>query len=162
MPEVTSSNNRVQVPATGSATATPRAAADAGRLGKQDFLKLLMAQLSNQDPLKPMDDTQMIAQMAQFSALEETQHLSQVIQQTSNLSTILQAGALIGKYVQATQADGTAINGIVDNVNLQSSDGIVTPSVTVDGKVVDYSQIRSVSSSPLNNTQVDTQGVPRT
>jgi len=151
MPDI--SSNIVQLPSELSTNlrtaAAPLAASDPGRLGKQDFLKLLMAQLSNQDPLKPMDDTQMIAQMAQFSALEETQHLSQVIQQTSNMSTIVQAGALIGKYVQAGQADGSLITGVVDNVNLESSDGVVTPTLTVDGQIVDYSSIRTVSSSPV-------------
>jgi flagellar basal-body rod modification protein FlgD len=150
MPDITS--NVVQLPSelrsNVRASTAPAASADPGRLGKQDFLKLLMAQLSNQDPLKPMDDTQMIAQMAQFSALEETQHLSQVIQQTSNMSTIVQAGALIGKYVQAAQADGTVVNGMVENVNLESSDGVVLPTLTVDGEIVDYSSIRTVSSSP--------------
>jgi flagellar basal-body rod modification protein FlgD len=124
-------------------------ASQAGRLGKQDFLKLLMAQLANQDPMKPMDDTQMIAQMAQFSALEETQQLRQIIQQSSNMSTVVQAGALIGKYVQAGSPDGTLINGVVDSINLQSTDGVVTPALSVDGQIVDYSMIRSVSSSPI-------------
>jgi flagellar basal-body rod modification protein FlgD len=156
MPEITS--NVVQLPSDlqsnlRTSAAAPMAASDPGRLGKQDFLKLLMAQLSNQDPMKPMDDTQMIAQMAQFSALEETQHLSQVIQQTSNMSTILQAGALIGKYVQTAQADGSVVSGMVDNVNLESADGMVIPTLTVDGQIVDYSSIRTVSSSPT------TQGV---
>jgi flagellar basal-body rod modification protein FlgD len=154
MPNVNS--NVVQLPSElqtnlRTRAAAPVAASEVGRLGKQDFLKLLMAQLSNQDPLKPMDDTQMIAQMAQFSALEETQRLSQVIQQTSNMSTIVQAGALIGKYVQAAQTDGTIVSGTVDNVNLQSTDGVVTPTLTVDGQTVDYSSIRTVSSTPANN-----------
>ena len=116
MPDISSSTflNRVQVPQTSSASATSSSAVAAGvpassdaaptdktqQLGKQDFLKLLMAQLQNQDPLKPMDDTQMIAQMAQFSALEATQQLQQTIQQSNNVQTIFQAGALIGKYIQ--------------------------------------------------------------
>jgi flagellar basal-body rod modification protein FlgD len=154
MPEI--SSNVVQLPAElGSnlrtTAAAPVAKSDVGRLGKQDFLKLLMAQMSNQDPLKPMDDTAMIAQMAQFSALEETQHLSQIIQQTSNMSTIVQAGSLIGKYIQAAQPDGNVVNGMVDNVNFESTDGVVTPTLTVGGQVVDYRTIRSISSSPASN-----------
>jgi flagellar basal-body rod modification protein FlgD len=125
-------------------------ASQAGRLGKQDFLKLLMAQLANQDPLKPMDDTQMIAQMAQFSALEETQQLRQIIQQSSNMATVVQAGALIGKYVQAGSPDGSLISGVVDSINLESTEGVVTPTLSVDGQIVDYSTIRSVSSSPTS------------
>src|ERR1700716_3318115 len=109
MPDTsTSFLNSVQVP---RAATTPRAPAvttdKSKQLGKQDFLKLLMAQLQNQDPMKPMDDTQMIAQMAQFSALEATQQLNATIQNNNNVQTIAQAGALIGKYIHADQADGT-------------------------------------------------------
>src|SRR5205823_5481580 len=106
----TSSANSVVIPSSAGKTPAPTAP---GGLGKQDFLKLLMAQLRNQDPLKPMEDTQMIAQMAQFSALESTQQLTSVLQQSSNMQTVMQAGALIGKYVQAEQADGTSIKGTV-------------------------------------------------
>jgi len=120
-----------------------------GRLGKQDFLKLLMAQLQNQDPMKPMDDTAMIAQMAQFSALEETQQLRQVLQQSSNTQTINQAANLIGKYVQADQADGTSVTGAVSGVTFTSTDGAVTPVIQVDNNSVDYSTIRQISSTPI-------------
>jgi flagellar basal-body rod modification protein FlgD len=109
-----------------------------------------MAQLQNQDPLKPMDDTQMIAQMAQFSALEATQQLSSVIQQSSNNQTINQAASLIGKYVQADQADGSSINGAVTGVTFTSTNGSTTPTLSIGDKSVDYSTIRQVSSTPIS------------
>ena len=157
MPDITSSTflNQVQVPQTSpnasAATTTSASAAvdKAHQLGKQDFLKLLMAQLQNQDPSKPMDDTQMIAQMAQFSALEATQQLQQTIQNSSNMQTIFQAGALIGKYIQANQPDGTSATGAVTGVDFTSTDGVVSPTLQVDGKDVDYSTIVKVSSTPI-------------
>ena len=158
MPDVSSSTflNQVQVPVTSpslsSATNASTASAPidkAQQLGKQDFLKLLMAQLQNQDPMKPMDDTQMIAQMAQFSALEATQQLQQTIQQSNNVQTIFQAGALIGKYVQANNSDGTNTTGAVTGVDFTSTNGVVTPTLQVDGKDVDYSAIVKVSSTPI-------------
>ena len=121
----------------------------AGALGKQDFLKLLMAQMQNQDPLKPMDDTQMIAQMAQFSALEETQALRQVIQQSANSQVVAQAASLIGKYVQAMQADSSTVSGAVTGVRFESSDGAVRPVVQVDGQEIDYSTINQISSTAV-------------
>jgi flagellar basal-body rod modification protein FlgD len=120
----------------------------ANQLGKQDFLKLLMAQMRNQDPLKPVDDTQMIAQMAQFSALEETQALRQTIQNSANTAAIAQAAALIGKYVAAAQADGSTVEGAVTGVRFESTDGAVSPIVQVDGMDIDYSTINQISSTP--------------
>jgi flagellar basal-body rod modification protein FlgD len=156
MPDVTSSTflNQVQVPqagpnasAVGSTSASSAAVDKTHQLGKQDFLKLLMAQLQNQDPMKPMDDTQMIAQMAQFSALEATQQLQQTIQQSNNVQTIFQAGALIGKYIQANQSDGTSTTGAVTGVDFTSTDGVVSPTLQVNGQAVDYSTIVKVSNT---------------
>ena len=149
--------NSVQVPAAGStnSTSTSTTTDKTQQLGKQDFLKLLMAQLQNQDPMKPMDDTAMIAQMAQFSALEATQSLQQTLQTASNNQTIAQAAALIGKYVQADQADGSTITGTVTGVDFTSTDGAVAPTVLINNKDVDYSTIRKISSTPI------TQGVTR-
>src|SRR5713101_137729 len=107
MTDISSSSflNQVQVPVSGTKSSTVTTTTDKTKsLGKQDFLKLLMAQLQNQDPMKPMDDTQMIAQMAQFSALEATQSLQATMQATNNLQTVAKAGGLIGKYVQSSQA----------------------------------------------------------
>jgi flagellar basal-body rod modification protein FlgD len=118
-------------------------------LGKQDFLKLLMAQLQNQDPMKPMDDTQMMSQMAQFSALEAAQTLNATVQSSNNMQTVFQAGALIGKYIKAVQTDGTTTTGAVTSVAFTSTSGLTTPTIQVNGKDVDYSTITKVSSTPI-------------
>lgn len=153
MPDISSSSflNSVQVPQTSGATAAAAASTTKPKsLGKDEFLKLLLAQLRNQDPSKPMDDSAMIAQMAQFSALEATQQLEKTIQQSSNVSTIFQAGALIGKYVQADQSDGSNISGAVTGVDFTTTDGVVAPTLKVNGKDVDYTTIVKVSSSPIS------------
>jgi len=152
MPDISTFLNQVQVPqTTATSTASSSAVSSSAKpaLGKQDFLKLLMAQLQNQDPMKPMDDTAMIAQMAQFSALEATQQLNATIQQSSNVQTVSSAGALIGKYIQANLADCTTSTGAVTGVNFTTTDGVVSPTLVVDGKDVDYSTIVKVSSSPI-------------
>ena len=152
MTDISSSTflNQVQVPRTTAKASTVTTTTDKTKsLGKQDFLKLLMAQLQNQDPMKPMDDTQMIAQMAQFSALEATQSLQATIQASNNVQTVAQAGGLIGKYVQSDLADGTSILGAVTGVNFTSTDGVTSPTLVVNDKDVDYSSIRKVSSTPI-------------
>ena len=163
MTDITSSTflNQVQVPATSATPLTSALSSTTGtdktkQLGKQDFLKLLMAQLQNQDPMKPMDDSQMIAQMAQFSALEATQQLQQTIQQSNNVQTIFQAGALIGKYIQADEADGTSSTGAVTGVDFTSTDGVVSPTLKLGDKDIDYSNIRRVSSTPILTDTTDT------
>jgi flagellar basal-body rod modification protein FlgD len=148
--------NTVVIPSTTPSTGS----ASPGGLGKQDFLKLLMAQLRNQDPLKPMEDTQMIAQMAQFSALEATQGLTSVLQQSSNMQTVIQAGSLIGKYVQAERADGTTISGAVAGVSFESTDGLVAPSLLVGTQVVDYSDVRRISSTPVGTSSSAPSNTP--
>ncbi|HLZ30282.1 MAG TPA: flagellar hook capping FlgD N-terminal domain-containing protein [Chloroflexota bacterium] len=153
MPDISTFLNQTTVPAT-SATSARAAVPAAGKpaLGKDDFLKLLMAQLQNQDPMKPMDDTAMIAQMAQFSALEATQQLNATITQSANVQTVASAGALIGKYVQANLADGSSSMGAVTGVNFTTTAGVVSPTLVIDGKDVDYSTIVKVSSSPITQT----------
>lgn len=71
-------------------------------LGKDDFLKLLMTQLENQDPTSPMDDQQFISQMATFSTLEQITNMSTSINNlvnSQNQNQFLQASSLIGKEV---------------------------------------------------------------
>jgi flagellar basal-body rod modification protein FlgD len=147
-----SSTSTVQTAATPARATAPSLAGTVGAaagLGKQDFLKLLMAQLQNQDPLKPVDDTAMIAQMAQFSALEATQALSATMQTANNQASVAQAGAMIGKYVLANQADGSSTTGAVTGVNFTTADGVTSPTLVVNGEDVDYSNIVKVSSSPI-------------
>ncbi|AAM24657.1 flagellar basal-body rod modification protein FlgD [Caldanaerobacter subterraneus subsp. tengcongensis MB4] len=69
------------------------------KLGKDDFLMLLVTQLKNQDPLNPVDDKEFLAQLAQFSALEQMQNLNESFNS-------VKAIALIGKNVYATINDG--------------------------------------------------------
>jgi flagellar basal-body rod modification protein FlgD len=134
-----------------TAAQTTAAANTTKTLGKQDFLKLLMAQLQNQDPMKPVDDTAMIAQMAQFSALEATIALNTTMQKSNNVQTVSQAGAMIGKYILANTSDGLSTTGAVTGVSFTTTDGVVSPSLQVNGETVDYSNIVKVSSTPITS-----------
>ena len=164
MTDISSSTflNQVQVPQTSnpaistvgsssSSTTTP-GIKGGPTLGKDQFLKLLLAELQNQDPTKPMDDSQTIAQMAQFSALEATQQLQQTIQQSNNVQGLFQAGAMIGKYVEANQSDGSEVVGAVTGVDFTSTNGVMTPTLQVNGTDIDYSTIVKVSATPISTT----------
>nr|WP_093212298.1 flagellar hook assembly protein FlgD [Sediminibacillus albus] len=77
-------------------------------LGKDEFLKILMAQLQNQDPLNPMEDKEFITQMASFSSLEQMTNMSSSMDkmvQAQNISPVLQHSNLIGKEVTYNKYD---------------------------------------------------------
>lgn len=78
-------------------------------LGKDDFLKMLVTQLRYQDPLQPMEDKEFIAQMAQFSSLEQMQNMN-----TAMITT--QATNLIGKEIHWMNDQGQEQSGVVTAV----------------------------------------------
>jgi flagellar basal-body rod modification protein FlgD len=126
-----------------SATASTLSLGGGSQLGKQDFLKLLIAQLRNQDPMKPMEDKEFIAQLAQFSSLEALQSMDQRLQALSGAQALEQAAALIGKQVQANLADGSQLQGAVTEVRVVGG----TPRLVVNGQTVDLDQVVNVSIS---------------
>ncbi|WP_186577468.1 flagellar hook assembly protein FlgD [Aquibacillus kalidii] len=77
-------------------------------MGKEEFLKILMAQLQNQDPLNPMEDKEFISQMASFSSLEQMMNMSNSISslvQNQSISPVIQYSHLIGKEVSFYKLD---------------------------------------------------------
>jgi flagellar basal-body rod modification protein FlgD len=76
-------------------------------LGETDFLSLLTTELANQDPLNPVDDTQSVAQLAQFSSLQATQAMSTSLQAFESASAVGQASSLLGESVTATITDSS-------------------------------------------------------
>lgn len=109
-------------------------------LGQDDFLKLLTAQLTSQDPLNPQKDTDFIAQMAQFSSLEQTKSMQQDLASLRAQNQVLQSGTLLGQTVEVQVDEKTTVSGVVSAVHIQ--DGV--PKITVDGKNYDIDQILSV------------------
>jgi len=102
-------------------------------LGKNDFLKLLLAQLQNQDPLKPMEDKEFITQLAQFRSLEEMENLNTAMLALLDMEQVTQASSLIGKTVQAqTAPNQEPIVGVVSEVDLSEGAAVLI----VDGQRV--------------------------
>src|SRR5437762_8188561 len=82
-------------------------------LNQDDFLKLLVVQMKSQDPLNPKQDTEFIAQMTQFSALEQSKSMQADIAGMRSDQEILQANAMIGRFVTLQNGKGLARPGIV-------------------------------------------------
>lgn len=135
----------------GSGTTT--VANKSGDLGKDAFMKLFVAQIKNQDPLNPADSTESIAQMAQFSSLEQMQNLNATINKLysyQTASSLVNNAVMIGKTVVAQSSDGTSITGVVKAVGM-SDDG-TTPLYSVlteDNKLetVESKDILAISQS---------------
>lgn len=88
----------------------------AGKVSNSDFLKLLVTQLTTQDPLNPMQDIDFTGQLAQLQALEEQMAMTKSMS-AMRLDTQLQAGSnMIGKYVSGTDKAGDAAAGLVTRV----------------------------------------------
>ena len=92
-------------------------------LGKEAFLLLLTTQLQHQNPLEPMDNQQFVAQMAEFSALEQMQNLNKSFAAVA----LLEASTLIGKEIEAAEEGTTdrVISGVVSSVRLVDGETIL-------------------------------------
>jgi flagellar basal-body rod modification protein FlgD len=124
------------LPITGLITQQNTAAPSAvdSQLGADAFLKLLTTQLRNQDPLHPMDDTQSVSQLAQFSALQASTQLKDAFTSFESNFSVMQSAGLLGKTVsaQATDASGnvTTVTGTVKTISVINGQ----PQFTLAGK----------------------------
>ena len=109
-------------------------------LGKDDFLKLLVTQLQHQDPLNPMDDTEFIGQMAQFSSLEQLSNVAASIDELRQANQISQGIGLIGHELTYEGPDGTLISGTASSVSFVQ--GVIQ--IHVDGQSVSPGAVRAV------------------
>ena len=101
----------------GAIGSTPTTNLDANGIGMQDFLKILLTQLTYQDPLKPMDNQEFMAQMAQFSALGQSQQLNDKLSALLSTQASLQSVGLIGRTVDIT-TDSGSLTGTVVSLSL--------------------------------------------
>lgn len=109
-------------------------------LGKEDFLLLLVTQMQYQDPLEPTSNTEYVAQLAQFSELEQMENLNSTTVNTS-------AYSLVGKDVKVEQKSSTGqvteVQGTVDYVTIQNNKAYVS----IDGSLYSYDDITEVIDS---------------
>ena len=123
-------------------------------IGKDGFLKLLITQLQNQDPLEPMKNEDFAAQLAQFSSLEQMQNLNENFNQMMDLNKVSSTASLIGKEVTyQDESTGSLISGKVDKV-LIKSDGTY---FSIGGKEISSDNIKEIgqaASAPESQPQI--------
>jgi flagellar basal-body rod modification protein FlgD len=117
-------------------SSTPKLGKAAG-MGKDDFMQLLVAQLKNQDPMKPMEDKEFITQLAQFSALEAMEKVNTQLEELIGAQSLTQAATLIGKNVTAKLESGETITGTISQVKMLAGQ----PTAVVNGREIDTSLI---------------------
>ena len=111
-------------------------------LGKEDFLKILLTQLAHQDPSAPMEDKEFIAQMAQFSSLEQMTNIAADFKKMANMLKLTEASGALGKAVEVVvqKADfDETIHGVIRAV---TRDDI--PQILVNGKFYQWDQVTTV------------------
>ncbi|MDE7400075.1 MAG: hypothetical protein K2N06_11190 [Oscillospiraceae bacterium] len=125
-------------------------------VNQETFLKLLVAEMSNQDPLEPTSNTEFISQLATFSSM-------QYMQDASKYSMANYASSLAGKTVTATKMQGTKAvikTGVVEKVVAGKNN---TYTLTIDGETYNLSQITSVldsTSKTDSGNKTDTVNTP--
>lgn len=123
---------------------TAASAGAASSIGLQDFMRILLTQLNYQDPLKPMDNQEFMAQMAQFTALQQTQQLNEKISQLISNQAALQSVGLIGRTVNVSTTSGSVI-GTVSALSLQGDSPLITVTTTSGTVMADVSLSQIVS-----------------
>lgn len=114
-----------------SSTATKKVSTE---LGKDDFLKLLLTQMQYQDPLSPMEDKDFIAQMAQFTSLEQMKNMNTSMQVT-------QASSMIGMKVTWTDSTSAKeMSGVVSSVKIVNGE----PKLVIGNTSIELSKVTAV------------------
>ncbi len=113
-------------------------------LGQHDFLQLLVTQLTTQDPLNPQTDTEFIAQMAQFSALEQAKSTQAEMRQIRQQQDRTEANGLLGQTVQVVTGNGSMTSGVVSAVWLEGDE----PKLLVNGNRYNLGDVHRVERTP--------------
>lgn len=107
-------------------------------LDKDDFLKILITQLQHQDPTKPMEDKEFIAQMAQFSSLEQMTNMGREFAKVAAVLRVGEAQGMLGKNVEIVNGS-SSVTGTVTQVMRGDY-----PMVMVNGTFYDLAQVEKV------------------
>jgi flagellar basal-body rod modification protein FlgD len=146
--QVSSTTTGASAAITGNSTTTTTGANKSAALGQNDFLKLLAKQFQTQDPMKPMDDTAFISQMAQFTSLEQSSSLLSQITTMNAKQDIATANSYLGRDVTVSDGKGGNVTGEATAVEL--TDGV--PRLVVGGYTYAISSVVLVAPKPAATT----------
>ena len=107
-------------------------------LGREDFLKILLTQLAHQDPTAPMEDKEFIAQMAQFSSLEQMTNMAADFARMASMLRVTEASGALGKAVDIELED-EMVQGVVQAITREEM-----PQILVNGRYYQWDQVTTV------------------
>ena len=110
----------------------------------QSLLRIILTQLTYQDPLKPMDNFQFVSQLAQFSQLQQSQTLNDQITNLLAAQAAMQGTSLLGRSVDFTNSAGTAASGVVKAVSFANGSPQITVQTTA-GEIIANIAIANIS-----------------
>ena len=128
---------------TNSGTSAEQAATNAFGLSFDSLLKIILTQLTYQDPLKPMDNFEFVSQLAQFSQIQQGQTMNERLQAIAGAQANLQAANLLGKKVDIP-AGATTLSGKVTAISFANGDPRITI-LTADNQTISNISIASIS-----------------
>ncbi|HJT31712.1 MAG TPA: flagellar hook capping FlgD N-terminal domain-containing protein [Pirellulales bacterium] len=131
--------------ASGSSTAGSSASTTSSGLTgitPDDFLKMLITELQNQDPMNPTNSDQIMQQISEIRNIQATSDLTTSLNSVVLGQSLATAGSLIGRQIEGLASDGTQVSGAVSSVSLKNG----TPEVNVGGQTLELSNITSVDS----------------
>jgi len=117
----------------------------AAQIGIQDFLKILVAQLGNQDPLKPMDNQEFVTQLAQFTSLQQTQEMNDKLGSLLTAQASMQSVGLLGKTIDVTSQTSGNTTGKVTALSFVSGEPRLTIQSTTTGAFVTDITLASIT-----------------
>ncbi|HEU5397431.1 MAG TPA: flagellar hook capping FlgD N-terminal domain-containing protein [Verrucomicrobiae bacterium] len=112
-------------------------------LSEQDFLNLLVTQMTSQDPMNPMTNQDMLSQMVQFGNLQNNTTMQSLLTGMQGSQVFAEASSLIGRQVNLQVDDQTTAQGIVSGVDVSTG----VPQIIVGGQNYNLNQVLSVSAA---------------
>jgi flagellar basal-body rod modification protein FlgD len=113
-------------------------------LSQQDFLQLLVTQMTSQDPLNPTNSQDLLSQMTEFSTLNANTSMQTQLSSMQSLNQFSEAGSLLGKQVTLQVDSSTVANGVVSGLDTSGT----TPGIIVNGQTYSLAQVISVANAP--------------
>jgi len=144
---LTSTSNSAATPSTVASTGSASSSVQNDAMGKDAFLKLLVAQLKYQNPLSPMDGTQFIAQTAQLTMVERLEEISKLTNQATAAANSQAAASLVGRTI-AFDNGTSLVEGVVTAAKLNGG----APVLTVGKTDVALGLVREVRTTPTTAT----------